>query len=83
MTNPDFVSFVAELAEDFGWSVMTCRNELELLEQLGEAGTPALVFRDVLMPEMDGIEAVKNLAELGRCTHSIRNWWGDVQCCGG
>lgn len=64
--NPDFVSFVAEVAEDVGWSVTTCRNGLELLEQLGEADTPALVFLDVLMPEMDGIEAINNLAELGR-----------------
>ncbi|WP_412553958.1 response regulator [Shimia sp. MIT1388] len=64
--NPDFASFVAEVAEDLGWTVTTCQNGLELLDQLGEAETPALVFLDVLMPEMDGIEAIKSLAEMDR-----------------
>ncbi len=54
------------MAKDVGWPVTTCRNGLELLEQLGEADTPALVFLDVLMPEMDGIGAIKSLAELRR-----------------
>lgn len=64
--NSGFRTLVADVAKPLGWTVETCRNGEELLRKMTEARSPALVFLDVLMPEMDGIEAIKKLVELDR-----------------
>lgn len=64
--NRDFCRFVAEVAELEGWAVTVCENGRALVDRLHEGEQPDLVFLDLLMPEMDGIETIKHLNGLER-----------------
>lgn len=64
--NREFSAFVAEIGVEIGWSVTECGNGRELVEQLSRSHTPALVLVDVLMPELDGIESIRMLANIKR-----------------
>jgi len=62
--NQDLLDFLStELAIDF--SVLTAVNGIEALERLKQGLIPDLVISDVMMPEMDGIELVKEIRNLG------------------
>ncbi|MBS1565758.1 MAG: response regulator transcription factor [Bacteroidetes bacterium] len=51
---------IAGIIESFGGYKVTCkaRNGLELMEQIGRAGSPDIAILDLLMPDMDGYETV-------------------------
>lgn len=64
--NDGFRSFVKRVAEGVGWSVTECPNGQVLLDKV-EGGTgPGLILLDISMPEMDGIETVLRLSDLGQ-----------------
>lgn len=64
--NKDFSDFMADVARLEGWSVKKCANGLELIETVASEEGAALLFVDVNMPEMDGIEVIKALVNVPR-----------------
>ena len=54
----DFRSLVRQVAEPLGWTVHEYANGRELVANLGAAYEPALIVLDMVMPQLDGIEAV-------------------------
>ena len=66
---PDIAQFVAQVAEGLGYDVRTTSDPEEFKRQYAEF-QPDVVILDVVMPEVDGIELVKHLAENG-CTSKI------------
>lgn len=61
---PQFREWLRRAVERNGWAVTECRDGLELVETLGQNRDDGVVFLDVMMPDMDGIEAVERIAEL-------------------
>lgn len=57
----DFLELVAELAEQIGYDVLTADNATAFREQLTHH-RPSLVFLDLQIPGMDGVEALRYLA---------------------
>jgi CheY-like chemotaxis protein len=53
------------LLQDEGYEVLVARNGLETVKMVEEA-SPDLVLLDLMMPEMDGYEALNVLRESGR-----------------
>jgi CheY-like chemotaxis protein len=64
--NSDFVSYVSTVCRRAGWDVETCQNGRVLVETVKSGTGPALLFVDVNMPEMDGIEAIEGMVDLDR-----------------
>ncbi len=64
--NEEFSAFVAKVGIEIGWTVTVCCDGRELVEFLGQSQGPALVLVDVLMPELDGIEAIQMLTNIKR-----------------
>ncbi|MCT4554547.1 MAG: response regulator [Pelagimonas sp.] len=64
--NEEFARFVATVAQRLGWTVEICLNGLELLEKLAKGDEPAVLMIDINMPELDGIEVIDGISELGR-----------------
>lgn len=60
----DFRGVVRRVGESLGWNVTECGDGRELITALQNSPDPGLVFLDIMMPEMDGIETVGKLAEL-------------------
>lgn len=67
--NVEFAEFVARVASREGWVTTSCKNGFELIKALEAHMTPAIVFVDLMMPEMDGIEVIKRLAKLNAKLH--------------
>ena len=63
----DFVQMVKMRLESNGFEVETANDGVEGLKK-AEAGNPALILLDVMMPGMDGMEVLKKL----RSTESTR-----------
>lgn len=59
--NRSFRRYLSQIAEDMGWAVTEAENGAQLVDNLFGAERYDLVFLDILMPEMDGIEAVMRL----------------------
>jgi CheY-like chemotaxis protein len=49
----------------YGLSIETASNGFEAIDKIRDGGVYDIVFMDHMMPEMDGIEAVKKIRELG------------------
>ncbi|MGD9949580.1 MAG: response regulator [Desulfobulbus sp.] len=58
----DFMDVLAERMRDRGMQVSTTTSPLEAMELAEEGGYDAIVL-DLMMPEMDGIEALARLRE--------------------
>ncbi|MBO6520685.1 MAG: response regulator [Rhodospirillales bacterium] len=58
---PDMVAFVSDVAEDMGFSCASAENGLGCLE-LFQSVSPVGIVLDIVMPDMDGIELVRELA---------------------
>jgi signal transduction histidine kinase/CheY-like chemotaxis protein len=52
---------LTKLLEPHGAQVTVARNGREALEMLERAASPDLVLMDVMMPEMDGLEAIRKI----------------------
>jgi len=61
---PDIGEFIGAVAEGLGYEV-TVTTEAEAFIDAYNAEHPDVVVVDVIMPNIDGIELVKYLAELG------------------
>ncbi|MGJ3258754.1 MAG: response regulator [Rhodospirillales bacterium] len=66
---PDMIEFVIDVAEDMGFSCVSADSAKECLT-LFKSIHPAGIVLDVIMPDMDGIELVNELAKLN-CTAPI------------
>lgn len=60
--NADFAAALGRKAESCGWQVTLCRDGAELVAELATASPPALLLVDINMPELDGIEAIREIA---------------------
>jgi len=60
----DIARFVGQVAEGLGYEV-SVTTEAEAFKAEVEAFRPDVVIMDIVMPEVDGIELVKFLAEVG------------------
>jgi CheY-like chemotaxis protein len=61
---PDIARFVGQVAEGLGYEV-SVTTDAEAFKQQVETFAPDVVIMDIVMPEVDGIELVKFLAETG------------------
>lgn len=61
-----FAEFCATVAERDGWRVTICRDGEELARQLNVEDGPALVFVDIQMPILDGIEVIEKMKSMRR-----------------
>ena len=67
---PDILEIVGYNLKSAGYAVKTASNGLEAIET-GKTFKPHLIILDVMMPEMDGIEACERLRKLPELNHSI------------
>ena len=67
---PDILEIVGYNLKSEGYAVKTASNGLEAIET-GKTFKPHLIILDVMMPEMDGIEACERLRKLPELNHSI------------
>jgi CheY-like chemotaxis protein len=63
--NEDSVRIVQAIVRSAGFEVTTARNGKEALDAVN-AAVPELIIMDVMMPEMDGFEALKTLRSAPR-----------------
>ncbi len=66
---PDMIEFVSDVAEEMGFSCVSAGSAMECLS-LFHSVRPAAIILDVIMPDMDGIELIRELAKLD-CTAPI------------
>ncbi len=67
---PDILEIVGYNLENEGYQVFTGENGAEALE-MAKKIRPHLIILDVMMPEMDGIEACERLRELPEISQTI------------
>ena len=67
---PDILEIVGYNLSSEGYKVITGENGLEALE-LAKKHKPHLIILDVMMPEMDGIEACEKLRAIESLNHSV------------
>ena len=58
-----FRTLVRKIATAKDWDVVECTNGAELLNVLPSVSADAVLIVDIMMPEVDGIEAISKLAE--------------------
>lgn len=60
--NQEFAMVMSELIEHDGFRVKTADNGIRALEMIEES-RPAIIFLDLVMPEMDGFDFIKKIKE--------------------
>jgi len=60
--NPDLIAVLKVRLESFGYEVVAAEDGVKCLEKAGR-DKPDLILLDILMPEMDGFQALKKLKE--------------------
>lgn len=60
----DFLDPIAFWLETKGYGIRIAPNGKEALDLIGKEGLPDIIFLDVNMPVMDGIEALKKIREI-------------------
>ena len=67
---PDILEIVGYNLSQAGYSVITAENGLRALDQ-AKKHKPHLIILDVMMPEMDGIEACEKLRAMPEISESV------------
>ena len=60
---PDIVEFISYNLKSKGYSISTARDGVEAIRKAKEV-RPDLILMDVMMPNKDGIQAVKELRQI-------------------
>ena len=68
---PDLRSSLQELLSGISSSCLLAKNGNEALSIIQESPAPDIILLDVMMPEMDGIEACSNLREIESLSKSM------------
>jgi DNA-binding response OmpR family regulator len=58
------LNLVSKYLKDWRYEVMTARNGLEAIDIIQGSNPPPLIVLDWLMPEMDGIEVIKQVRKM-------------------
>ncbi len=58
--NPDMLDIAKTILEGSGYGVQTANNGLDIFSRLEEQ-KPDLIILDVMMPQMDGLEVLRQL----------------------
>ena len=67
---PDILEIVSYNLENEGYQIFTASNGVEAVEKASEL-KPHLILLDVMMPEMDGIEACEKIREIDELSEVI------------
>ncbi|MCB0374253.1 MAG: response regulator transcription factor, partial [Muricauda sp.] len=67
---PDILEIVGYNLENEGYQIFTASNGVEAVEKASEL-KPHLILLDVMMPEMDGIEACEKIREIDELSEVI------------
>jgi two-component system, OmpR family, alkaline phosphatase synthesis response regulator PhoP len=67
---PDILEIVGYNLSSEGYNVITASNGIEAVK-LAKKNKPHLIILDVMMPEMDGMEACEQIRELPELEHTI------------
>ena len=62
--DPDVLESLKSILEYQNYEVVTVESGAECLQKL-EEGFEGIIFMDILMPEMDGWDTIKNIVEKG------------------
>ena len=68
---PSIRKYLRTLLEVDGFEVETLSSGKEALKQVGEGARPDFMILDVLMPEMDGLETLRQLMQVDRTLNVI------------
>ena len=68
---PSIRKYLQTLLEVDGFAVETVASGKEALERVGQGERPSFVILDVLMPEMDGLETLRQLMQVDRTLNVI------------
>ena len=68
---PDIVEFISYNLKSKGYSISTARDGVEAIRKAKEV-RPDLILMDVMMPNKDGIQAVKELRQIPDFQDTIR-----------
>jgi len=68
---PSIRKYLQTLLEVDGYDVETLASGKEILERIGGGERPAFIILDVLMPEIDGVETLRQLMQLDRTLNVI------------
>src|ERR1700727_3811677 len=85
---PSIRKYLQTLLEVDGFEVETVSNGKDALERVGKGDRPEFVILDVLMPEMDGLETLRQLMQLDRtlnviifsCSNKVTTGGGEMRC---
>ncbi|TNJ39742.1 response regulator [Phaeobacter sp. B1627] len=64
--NREFLELLATYCSRAGWTVETCRDGAELMHVVAAGSEPGLLLIDVMMPVVDGIEAIERICDYPR-----------------
>jgi two-component system response regulator AtoC len=68
---PSIRKYLQTLLEVDGYDVETLASGKQILERIGAGERPAFIILDVLMPEIDGVETLRQLMQLDRSLNVI------------
>jgi len=68
---PSIRKYLQTLLEVDGFDVQTLSSGREAIKKIGEGERPDLVILDVLMPEMNGLDTLRELMQLDRTLNVI------------